>query len=256
MPKLNQILAVEKGTKSRTKSLLTEVYKMLQKPDMFTGFTKEYKSLDEDGEALPPEGKKVQAIASILMKEVQKSMTTLLDTTARKDWTNCVAKANIKVNNKTILKDVPVTYLLFLEKQLIDMHTMFSTLPVLDASEDWNKDDNSGLYKSQVTQTHRNRKESKPIVLFSATPEHPAQTQMVTEDVLAGHWHQRKYSGAFPAPLVKELQERTIALIDAVKTAREAANGIEEIDSPEVGAALFAYLFPTIDGGTKTESKA
>jgi len=256
MPKLNQILAIEKGTKSRNKSLITEVYKVLQKPDMFTGFTKEYQPLEEDGENLPPEAKRVQAVASILMKEVQKSMTTLLDTTARKDWTNCEAVADIKVGNKTILKCVPVTYLLFLEKQLTDLHTMFSTLPILDASEDWDKDDNSGLYKSEITQTHRNRKESKPIVLFPATEEHPAQTQMVIEDVLAGHWKQRKYSGAFPAPMVKELQDRTIQLIEAVKTAREAANGIEEIVSPEVGAAVFAFLFTSNDGVTKTEPKA
>jgi len=32
---------------------------------------------------------------------------------------------------------VPATYLLFLEKQLTDLHTLVSKLPVLDASETW-----------------------------------------------------------------------------------------------------------------------
>lgn len=82
----------------------------------------------------------------------------------------------------------------------------------------------------------------KPIVLYAATPEHPAQTQLITEDVLAGYWSTVKQSGAMPATEKLALLERIDKLLRAVKDAREAANMIDEVKVPDVGAAIFNYL--------------
>jgi hypothetical protein len=43
-----------------------------------------------------------------------------------------VAKADIKVGDAVIARDVPVTYLIWLEKQLVEMATVVGKLPVLD----------------------------------------------------------------------------------------------------------------------------
>lgn len=58
--KLNQIIAIEKGVKAQTYSALTEIHKAVQKPELFNGFAKTYQKVNEEGEDLPAERKRVQ----------------------------------------------------------------------------------------------------------------------------------------------------------------------------------------------------
>lgn len=242
MTKLNQIIAIEKGIKSRVYGEITALNKAVQKPELFNGFSKTYQAKDEDGEKLPAENKRVQFMAADVLRSVAHLSTELMAVTARKDWTNCQASADVAVDGKVLLPKVPVSHLLFLEKQLVDLHTFIGNLPVLDEAESWMKDANSGLFKADATQTHRTKKVAKPIVLYPATPEHPAQTQMVAEDVIAGFWTQVKQSGAMPKPDKLELLAKSEKLLRAVKEAREEANSQPEVTSPNVGDAIFGYL--------------
>lgn len=242
MAKLNQILAIEKGIKSKAYSELSELNKVVQKVDLFNGFSKTYQTKDEEGETLPSESKRVQYTTTDVLRNSQRILTELLDITARKDYTNCEAKATVKVDEKVIIQDAPVSYLLFVEKQLTDMRTLIGNLPVLDSADNWNKDANSGLYKTDVVSTHRTKKTVKPIVLYNATPEHPAQTQLVQEDIIAGYWNQIKQSGAMATPDKQAMLERVEKLLQAVKQAREEANGHNEVVTPEIGEALFNYI--------------
>ena len=184
----------------------------------------------------------MQAEVPVVFKRVEKLMGELMKVTARKDWSNTNAKASVRINGVALLEEVPVSYLLFVEKQLTDLRTMIGNLPVLDDSENWTKDVNSGLYRAEETKTHRTKKVQKPIVLFPATAEHPAQTQLITQDVIAGHWTNVKQSGALPRPEKEKLLTRVDQLLQAVKVAREEANNIEEITSPDVGQAIFNFL--------------
>lgn len=242
MAKLNQIIAIEKGVKSRVYGELTNLFKTIQKGDLFNGISRSYQKLDDEGEDLPAEKKKVQLTASDALKRTESIVSELMDVTARKDWSNNTATADLVVDGETLVSDVPVTFLLFLEKQLTDIRKFVDTLPTLDSSEDWNQDANSGLFKTPPTATHRTKKVAKPIVLYDATEHHPAQTQMVNEDVLVGHWHTVKESGALPAPRKQELIDKVEKLINAVKQAREEANSSEEVKAPNVGEAIFGYL--------------
>ena len=53
MAKLNQIIAIEKGIKSKSHSEISELYKLVQKPALFNGFSKSYQANDEEnGEKL------------------------------------------------------------------------------------------------------------------------------------------------------------------------------------------------------------
>lgn len=242
MAKLNQIIAIEKGVKGRVYGELTALNKAVQKPELFNGFSKDYQRKDEDGEELPPERKRVQYVAGEVLRSAERVMSELMEVTARKDWTNCEAKASVKIDDRVIVENAPVSFLLFLEKQLTDLRTFVSNMPVLDEADNWTKDENSGLYRTGETKTHRTKKVQKPIVLYNATPEHPAQTQLITEDVLAGYWVQVKQSGAMPKPKKQELAERIEVLLRAVKEAREEANIRDEVKVPNVGQEVFGYL--------------
>lgn len=240
--KLNQVIAIEKGVKSQAYSTLTELNKALQKPDLFNGFQKTYQPVDEGGEMLPAENKRVQFTVPDVLKRAQIVLEDLMLVTERKDRTNCEAVADIVATGELIAEQVPVTYLLFLEKQLTDLRTLIGNFPVLDFAEDWTRDQNSGLYKSNEIKTHRTKKTARPIVLYQATENHPAQTQLITEDVLAGHWTQVKQSGAMPKQHKDIMLERIDNLIRAVKEAREKANSIDEVPYTSVGANIFNYL--------------
>lgn len=242
MPKLNQIIAIEKGVKSRVYGEVTDLHKSSQKPDLFHGFVKTYRKRDEEGEDYPPERKKVQLNADALLARVAELLTELFDVTASKDWANCHAVADIEVDGRVLVTGAPTPYLLFLEKQLSDLHTFVSKLPELDEADDWFKDENSGLFKTTAIPTHRTKKIQKPIVLYEATKEHPAQTQMITEDVIVGYWDTIKQSGAIPMPRKQQLLERVEKLAKAVKFAREQANSAEA-PHQKIGRPIFDYLF-------------
>src|SRR5690606_21679245 len=116
---------------------LTETYKKLQKPTLFEGISRTYQPLDEDGETQPAEKKNVQFKAHEAIAEARAALVDLFDVTATQDWANCEAKADVRVDNAKVLEQVPVTYLLFLEKQLTDLGTFVGTIPTLDSGETW-----------------------------------------------------------------------------------------------------------------------
>ncbi|GAA4627307.1 hypothetical protein GCM10023196_038980 [Actinoallomurus vinaceus] len=240
--KLNQIIAVEKGIKSGTLRDLTDAHHGLQKPALLSGISRTYQPKDEEGEQLPPESTRVQVQADEVIRRTADIVTRLFDVTATKDWANCEARADVKVDGETLLRDVPVTYLLFLEKQLTDLHTFVKKLPVLDAAETWVFDESADAWRTEPVRTIRTKKVPRNHVKAEATEKHPAQVEVYYEDVAVGYWTTVKFSGALPARRVNELLERVEKLQQAVKFAREEANGAEVTDR-RVGDVVFRYLF-------------
>lgn len=242
MAKLNQIIAVSKGVKSQTLRELTDAHREVQKQPLLTGISRTYQPKDDEGEQLPAESTRVQVTAKAVIRDVKASLTKLFDVVATQDYANCSAKADVVVDGRTILSDVPVTYLLFLEKQLTDLHTFVEKLPTLDPSVSWTFNDAAGFYAADPVQTTRTSKVMRNHVLAEATDKHPAQVQSYTEDVVVGYWTTIKFSGALPATEVRALLERLTKLREAVKYAREAANSIEVVDQ-KAGDAVLSYLF-------------
>ncbi len=242
MARLNQIIAVEKGVKSRSFQELTEAHHALQKPALLAGITRTHQPKDEEGEQLPPEATKVQVKAEEIIRQTGGILTRLFDVTATKDWTNCTARADVVLDGQPLLTQVPVTYLLFLEKQLVDLHTFVRKLPVLDAADSWTYDASADCWATEPVQTVKTKKVPRNHVKAEATEKHPAQVEMYYEDVVVGHWKTVKFSGALPARRVNELLERVEKLQQAVKFAREEANGVDVTDQ-EVGDRVFRYLF-------------
>ncbi len=208
MTKLNQIIAVEKGVKSKSLQDITAAHHKVQKPALLAGISRTYQPKDEEGEQLPPESARVQIKAEEALREMSASLTRLFDVTATKDWANCSARADVVVDGRTIVTEVPVSYLLFLEKQLTDLHTFVKKLPVLDASESWSLDPSTDLWKTDPVRTIRTKKVPRNHVKAEATDKHPAQVDVYYEDVPIGYWTTVKFSGALPARRVNELLER------------------------------------------------
>lgn len=242
MTKLNQIVAVENGEKTRVLNEETALHREVQKLPLLSGISRTYAKKDDDGDDLPAESTRVQVNAEDVLEKLGKTLTNLFDITLTKEVANTKASADVVVDGKTILKNVPVTYLLFLEKKLVNLRTFVSKLPVLDPAQSWSKDPNTGVWATAPTQTTKTKKVLRNHVKAEATDKHPAQVELFHEDVIVGTWTKVEYSGAVPQTRVAELTERVDALAKAVKFAREEANNTD-VDDAKAGKAVFDYLF-------------
>lgn len=240
--KLNQIIAVEQGVKAKARDAVTNLYHLAQKIVLFSGINRTYVPKDDDGDKLPAESTKVQLTVPDLLKDAELALTRLFDVTATKEYANASAKADVVVNGSAILTDVPVPYLLFLEKQLVDVRTFVSKLPTLDQASSWVYDKNDGVWKTTPVQTVRTKKLPRNWVKAVATDKHQADVEIFYEDVIVGTWTKVDTSGAMPVTRKNELLERVDQLSQAVKFAREEANQFEVTDVSAAGS-VFRFLF-------------
>jgi hypothetical protein len=240
--KLNQIVAVEKGVKSRAEKDLTETHHALKKGDLVNGLSRVYRPKNEDGEALPPENKKVQALVEDAIKRTGDILVELFDVTATKDFGNCHATADVIVDGKVLVKAAPVTYLLWLEKRLVLLHEFVKELPRLNDADTWVHDPALGVWVTPEEITHRTKKVPVAFRKAEATEKHPAQVDVVHEDQVVGFWHLIKRSGAVPADRVRQLVDRVEKMQRAVKMAREEAN-MADVEKKAIGRGIMDYLF-------------
>lgn len=240
--KMNQVIAIANGEKGRKEKVISKVYQKLQKPALFQGITRTFKPIDEDSEKYPDEGTIVQLTVQEAIEEGIAVMEEAFNIVATQDCGNQIAKADVKIKDKVIIKDVPATHLIFLEKQLKDIETFVGTFPTLDPAREWEFSDDSSCYKSKPEETHKTKKIPKPIVKYDATPEHPAQTEMFTEDVITGYWTTTYLSGAIKKSEKEEYLNKVRILTNAVKIAREEANGVV-VEKKIIGKDVMAFIF-------------
>lgn len=242
MTKLNQVLAIEKDAGNKRFRLINAAYKTLQKPAAFQGLARTYAPLNEDDQdTFPPETTVVQYRAEELFNDILAVCGEHFDVVATRDFGNTVGKANVVVGEEVVLHDVPVTTLLFLEKQLVDLRTLIATLPTLPVNEQWKWDGVQGIYRTEETVKTRTKKVPRNHVKSPATDKHPAQVDVYHEDIPVGRWTSTSFSGAMEPRRVAALLERADALLRAVKMAREEANSYE-IPDVKIGEAIIDYL--------------
>ena len=240
--KLNQLLAAEKGVKASVKTSLDNFYHRVQKAPLLSGIARHYTPKDDDGDRLPSESTKVQVHVEEELRTTAQQLIRLFDITFDKDSANTRAMADVVVDGNVLIQNAPVTYLLFLEKQLVNLHTVVSKLPTLDPAETWMWDESKAVWVTEMTDTVKTKKVPRSFIKYEATDKHPAQVEMFTEDQLVGTWHTVKFSGTVPQTRVNQLKERVEKLQTAVKFARETANNTEVVDVGSVGDAVLNYV--------------
>ncbi len=242
MTKLHQILAVEKDIRQSTNRTITDGYQLLQKPQLLSGIARTYTPKNEEDDALPSESTRVQVNTKTVLNQSRAAFTRLWDAIATKDYGNTHAVADIEVRGTVLATSVPATYLLWLEKELNDLHTVLSKLPVLDPTEDWVYSEDVGAFQTAPVRTTRSKKVPKVLTLAQATDKFPAQVETYQEDVIVGTWETKKFSGALPADEVNALINRVHEVREAVKVARSKANDTD-VTQIKVAEPLLDYIF-------------
>jgi len=241
--RLNQIIAVAKTVKADTNKIITDAHHVMMKGPLLAGLTRVYQPRIDDGETLPGEASRVQVRVPDVLADVKAAWVKLLDLVATLDTTNQDATANIILADGTMLAaQVPVSTLLFLEKQLVDLRTMIMKLPLLDPAEVWSQSTEEGVWQAEPVKTVRTKKVPRNHVKAVATDRHPEQVEIYHEDIVAGDWTTTKFSGAIPQREAKAMLARVVELTEAVKQAREFANSTLVVDK-KVGEPILSYVF-------------
>lgn len=241
-PRLNQIVAVVAGKKTRTEKAYGDLNKQLQHPALFVGLHRTYAPAEEGGEQMPDESKRPHLHADKIVADARAMLTEVWDAVATQEEGNTVARGTITVDGVPVLPDVPVPTLLYLEKQLNDLRTFVGNIPVLDPVATWRKDGATGEWHTEDVVTRSTRKVEEPLVLLAPTKEHPGQAKTITKDVLAGYWTTRMVATAWPGPQRAATLKRIDALIEAVRYAREAANNTE-VEQMKIATRLLDHVF-------------
>jgi hypothetical protein len=243
MPKLNQVNAIVTARKGEADKAVAELAKTAAKEQLFTGRERSYRPLDEvNGQKLPAESQKVQQRVDRLIEQARLKWNELWNLVLTQDTGNQNARADVTVDGQVLLANVPVTTLLFLDKQAAELEGFVSKLPTPDPAEEWTHDPNSGLLKSNTSESVRTAKEPAVFVKYEATKEHPAQTEFYMRDVPVGTWRQILYSGCIQADKKNAMLARIKKLQDAIKLAREQAN-LTEVERQKAGEPLLAFVF-------------
>lgn len=239
--KLTVVLGLLKGAKARAHANVSALHHQSTKAPLYAGQIRTYEPRDDDGERRPAESQKVQLKATDVLDELAAQLGRHWDLALWRDEGNTLARADVIVDGVELIRDVPATFLLFLEKQLNDWRTAVTKLPTLATDQAWKLNDSTGFYETEAVKSASTKKTLRNHVLAKATDKHPEQVKTYEEDVPVGDWTTVKLSGALTVPRQRELVERLDKLADAVKTARERAN-LVEVEEAQAADKLFGYL--------------
>ena len=119
---------------------------------------------------------------------------------------------------------------------------VFDNIPTLEPQKHWDKDTTrKDVYIADQIKRLRCKKVPVPIELAKATDRHPAQVQLINEDVPVGYWNQTDRSGKISPAEKSDLLARLDTLIFAVKSARARANDTE-IKRVNIGKRMVTFI--------------
>lgn len=242
MTRLNQIIAIEKDTRTRSENAAALVYHQLQKPEPLTGIRQDYEPTDAEGEIQPSKGNLVQLTVEGSLRTIARQTARVLDLTGAKERTNQEATADVMLGEQVFIEKAPVTLLLALQRQLEEELVQIRRLPTHDPKHTWHSFDGRGVYESDPIVTKSTKRVMKNHVKAVATDRHPEQVETYTEDTTVGLWTTKHYTGSVSVAAKADMLDRVITLIEAVKFAREQANMTQVVDFP-VGSKIMTYLY-------------
>jgi hypothetical protein len=239
--KLNQIIAVVTGKKTRGMKVLTEAHRGWNDRAL-SGISRTYEPKDEDGDRLPSEEGRVQLRTSEVIEQVGEELTDFWNVVYLQELGNQSARAPIVVDDHELTPPLPVGFLLFIHKQLTDLATFVDNLPVLPLDRKWSWDETKNCYASVPTQQARTQKVPHNFVKFEPTDTQPGQSEIIYTDQPVGTWTTTHFSGAVPAQDKADMAKRVRRLLDATKRARETANTYE-IEHEDIAETILDHVF-------------
>jgi hypothetical protein len=249
MSKVHEILAVESQLKGQAETARKDLKNTLEKKRHHFEEKRVTFQPNTEGAAPVVESQSdIQTSVSEELKWIQSIWSKALDVAYQVAESNTKARADVVLDDGTILlKQMPTTALLELEKRAGEMQELITAIPTLDPAKGFTPDPDRlvGTFKAREVRKARTKKQIVPLVLFAATKEHPAQVKEISEDVVVGTIVEQEWSSLVTPKTKGEMLERVEELRRAVKTARMRANDndVDVKSMQKIGDAVFGYVF-------------
>lgn len=248
--RIHQLLAIIGGLNTETDGTLARLGQVAGTPDLFSGMEKTSRAASDSADprapqrkVTPPQVKKVRYTAEQVLSDAHKLFTRKWDTALTLDTAQGAARADVIVGDDTVLRDVPVRHLVYLEGELTKLQGIVASLPVLDGVQDWTDENTEpGQHRSRTPREG----ELKEKVYFNwhrenGTPTIQEQVDVLTRDETVEYNSTVNFSGALPPKRKAQLLDRLSELRTAVKMAREEANSAQVAQLTE-GDDIFEWL--------------
>lgn len=238
MPKIHELIPVEADKITVAKSLVDEaVTTFSKKTDHFQGHTRKVTMYDEERQAenLVDRKELVDTVDSKL-DHVWTALREAIDVSLTKENsnTNPKARADVIIDGKTVLKDIPTTGLLALEKRLSALKDLYQSIPTLDPAFAWVPDASAAIPGSMKTKHAQESQKTEKVpgfqVMYEATDKHPAQVREYTMDKNVAKVEIERQSGMVSPATKAQWLGRITALATAVKEARQRANMADVVE--------------------------
>jgi hypothetical protein len=241
--RISQLIAVVGGIAAEADKHLAELRNLANQEALMSGLEKTYRPLDEDkGIKLPPKSQLVRVTADAILDATNDLLTRKWDVALTLDTANAVAVADVKIDGTTLLTDVPVGHLLYLERELGVLRQLVEAMPTLDQTKDWdNANAEPGQHNSRPVETTSSDKIPYNWHRQNGTVNHKEDVDILYEDKVVGYWTTVTKSGALAPKRKAALLSRISELRNAVKMAREEANSAHVEDQHE-GRMVFEWL--------------
>lgn len=244
--KLHEALAAEGTAKSQADKCRTELTATFDKKrHLFAEKLVTFTPNTDGAQSKTEEQSTLQSTIPAELKWISDIWAKALDLAFTIDKGNQIAKADVALDDGyVLLKDVPATALLQLEKRANEIHAFIQAIPTLDPAKGFKLDSNreAGVYVAREDNKDRTKKVEKHIVVVPATEHHPAQVAKVTEDVVIGTIKTQEWSGMITPADKADMLNRAEELRRALKTARSRANDVK-IEQEKIGGTLLSFVF-------------
>jgi hypothetical protein len=248
MGKLHELLASEPDKEMMAKLAIDEAKTTFAKKGThFEGHTKTLQMRNEDRqfeEAAGFEHKELVDTVESKLHYVFGMVAPWYDAVLQKEKSNQEACADLVVKGQTIATDLPATFLLGMETKLKQLRDTLVEMPTLPPGIEWalSPDSGEGVFKAAHADV-RDKTERKMNfkTVAEATKEHPAQVAQVEEVEIVGKFVTERISGMITAARKAQILKNVADLIQAVKAARQRANGVQA-SNDRVAESLFNYL--------------
>ncbi len=247
MSKLHELLAVESNLENQANKVRSDLANTFEKKrHLFEEKRILFKPSVEDLQEQVESQSTLQSTVEQELAWVAPHIVKALDASYQVAEANTKARADVILEDDEetiLLKNLPATALLELEKRVAEIHSLLNTAPTLDPAKGFSLDDSRPfVFKAKEHVKTRTRKTNRPIVLYDATKEHPAQTQLIQEDVPVGQIFEQEWSSMLTPARKSELINRAEILLRAVRKARSRANEVEIEKDKKIGNRLLQFI--------------
>jgi hypothetical protein len=246
MAKLHELLAAEGTVKTQADKCRSDLLNTFEKKrHLFGEKVVTFQPNAEGAPAVTEDQSDLQSTVKTELKWIADIWAKALDAAYQIAESNMNARADVVLDNgETIMRNVPATALLELEKRAGEIHALVTAIPTLDPAKGFKPDADRGDGVSrarEITKT-RTKKTVRPIVKYEATKEHPAQVELIQEDIPIGTIREQEWSGLITPGEKADMLTRAEELRRALKTARSRANEAAAA-TEKIGLPLLQYVF-------------